>query len=100
MVATWKDQADVLCQIRRTVFIEEQNVPLAGGVTEEEAAMAKSDRPACLAPCRNCDEPIACFAKVCPSCGTKRPTRCIWMALLVMVALCLTGYGFYVLWNS
>ena len=27
VVATWKDQADVLCQIRRTVFIEEQNVP-------------------------------------------------------------------------
>ena len=27
MVAAWKDQADVLCQIRRTVFIEEQNVP-------------------------------------------------------------------------
>ena len=27
VVAAWKDQADVLCQIRRTVFIEEQNVP-------------------------------------------------------------------------
>ena len=27
VVATWKDQADVLCQIRRTVFIEEQKVP-------------------------------------------------------------------------
>jgi len=27
VVATWKDQADALCQIRHTVFIEEQNVP-------------------------------------------------------------------------
>jgi predicted GNAT family N-acyltransferase len=27
VVATWKDQADVLCQIRHSVFIEEQNVP-------------------------------------------------------------------------
>ena len=62
--------------------------------------MAKSNRPTCLTPCRNCDELVACFAKICPSCGTKRPTRCIWMALLVIVALCLTGYGFYVLWNS
>jgi predicted GNAT family N-acyltransferase len=27
VVATWKDHADVLSQVRRTVFIEEQNVP-------------------------------------------------------------------------
>lgn len=27
VVATWKDQADDLCLIRRIVFIEEQNVP-------------------------------------------------------------------------
>lgn len=27
MVATWKDHADVLGQVRRTVFIEELNVP-------------------------------------------------------------------------
>ena len=27
VVATWKDHADVLGQVRRTVFIEEQNVP-------------------------------------------------------------------------
>gem|GEM_PF-3668581 len=62
--------------------------------------MAKSNNGKCLASCRNCDELVACFAKLCPSCGTKRPTRCIWMALLIIVLLGLSGHGLYVLWGS
>jgi hypothetical protein len=62
--------------------------------------MAKSNHGTCVTTCRNCDELVACFAKTCPSCGTKGPTRCIWLALLTIVALCLSGYGLYLLWNS
>jgi RNA polymerase subunit RPABC4/transcription elongation factor Spt4 len=58
--------------------------------------MAKTN----LTTCRTCDEPVTRFAKICPSCGTKGPTRCIWLALLTIVALCLSGYGLYLLWNS
>ena len=62
--------------------------------------MAESNDGKCLATCRNCDELVACFSKICPSCGTKRPTRCIWMVLLVIVALSLSGYGLYLVWGS
>ena len=53
-----------------------------------------------LTTCRKCEEPVTRFAKSCPSCGVKGPSRCIWMALLAIVLWGMVGYGFFLLWAS